>query len=85
MNKNVIIGILGIVCIALGVFVFVQKSQIDEATTICEKEKELLEQIVKEQEVRATELQVMLDQERHQALVQRAIAEAQIEELKKQK
>ncbi len=85
MNKNVIIGILGIACISLGIFVFVQKSQIDEATTICEKEKVLLEQIVKEQEVRATEFQVMLDQERHQALVQRAIAEAQIDALKKQK
>jgi hypothetical protein len=85
MNKNVIIGILGITCMALTVFVVVQKSQIDEATTICEKEKTLLEQIVKEQEVRATEFQVMLDQERHQALVQRAIAEAQIDALKKQK
>jgi hypothetical protein len=85
MNKNVIIGILGISCMALTVFAFVQKSQIDDATTICEKEKALLEQIVEEQEVRATEFQVMLDQERHQALVQRAIAEAQIDALKKQK
>ncbi len=85
MNKNVIIGILSIACAALVIFAFVQKSQIDDVAATCEKEKGLLEKIVKEQEARATEFQVMMDQARHEALVQRAIAEAQIEELKKKK
>jgi len=85
MTKNVIIGILGITCAAALVFVFVQKTQLDEITSTCEREKVLLEKIAKEHEIRATEFQVMADQARHEALVQRAIAEAQIEELKKKK
>jgi hypothetical protein len=85
MTKNVIIGILGIACAATLIFLFVQKAQFDEATSTCEKERELLEKIAKEHELRATEFQVMADEARHEALVQRAIAEAQIEELKKKR
>jgi hypothetical protein len=85
MNKNMIIGILGIACAALVIFVFVQRAQMTDVATNCEREKVLLEKLAKEQEIRVTEFQVMLDEAKHEALVQRAIAEAQIEELKKKK
>ncbi len=85
MNKNVIIGILIIICSSLSILVVRQNSQIDEKLETCEREKEELVKTAQEQQQRASEFQKMAESAMHEAMVQRALAEAQIEELKKRK
>ncbi len=85
MNKNVVIGILFIICAGLSIFVVRQNSQIDEKLSACEQEKEKLVKQAQEQEQRANEFLKMAELARNEAMVQRALAEAQIEELKKKK
>ena len=85
MNKNVIIGILFIICAGLSIFVVWQNSQIDEKLVTCEREKEELVKTAQEQQQAAREFQKMAELARNEAMVQRALAEAQIEELKKKK
>ena len=85
MNKNVVIGILFIICVGLSVFVVRQNSQIDGKLETCEREKEELVKLAQEQQLKASEFQKMAELARNEAMVQRALAEAQIEELKKKK
>ncbi len=85
MNKNVIIGILIVISIGSIYFAFQQNSKIDERIEACEREKEELVKTAQEQEQRAIEFQKMVELARSEAMVQRALAEAQIEELKKRK
>lgn len=85
MNKNVIIGILTLISIGSIYFAFQQNSKIDERVEACEQEKSELAKIAQEQQLKATEFQKMAELAQAEAMVQRALAEAQIEELKKRK
>jgi|JI8StandDraft_1071087.scaffolds.fasta_scaffold921582_1 uncharacterized protein HemX len=85
MSKNVIIGILILISIGSVYFAFQQNSKIDERVEVCEKEKEALVKTAQEQEQRAIEFKKMAELAQAEAMVQRALAEAQIEELKKRK
>lgn len=85
MNKNVIIGILAFISIVSIYFAFQQNKKIESHVEACEQEKLELIKTAQEQQLKASEFQKMAEQAQAEAMVQRALAEAQIEELKKKK
>jgi len=82
MKKEFIIIALAFVALASLGYAFQQKSQIDEVTAVCEKEKQQLEKLAEQHQVEAREFQKMADIARHQAEVQRVLAEEQLKALK---
>jgi Tfp pilus assembly protein PilO len=82
MKKEFIIIALAFVALASLGYAFQQKSQIDEVTAVCEKEKQQLEKLAEQQLLAAREFQKMAVIARHQAEVQRVLAEEQLKALK---
>lgn len=85
MSKNVTIGVLIFISLSSIYFAFQQNSKIDERLEACEQEKLVLIKTAQEQQLKANEFRKMAEQAQAEAMVQRALAEAQIEELKKKK
>lgn len=81
--KNTLIGILLIVSVGSLTFGFIQKGKVDEAQSVCAKEKESLEKLAQEQQLQAREFQKMAELARHEAEVQRTICEEQLKAIKK--
>lgn len=85
MNKTFGLIALAFVALACLGYAFQQKSQIDEVTAVCEKEKQELVKLAQEQELKAKEFQKMAELAQHEAMVQRTLAEEQIKALKANK
>jgi Tfp pilus assembly protein PilO len=85
MNKTFGLIVLAFVALASLGYAFQQKSQMDEVTAVCEKEKQELVKLAQEQELKANEFQKMAELAQHEAMVQRTLAEEQIEALKSNK
>ncbi|MBL7873323.1 MAG: hypothetical protein JNM78_17015 [Cyclobacteriaceae bacterium] len=85
MSKNVIIGILTLLSVGSIYFGVQQNSKIDERVAACERKKSELIKTAQEEQLKASEFQKMAELAQAEAMVQRALADAQIEELKKRK
>jgi hypothetical protein len=82
MNKT--FGLIGLAFIALASlgYAFQQKSQIDEVTAVCEKEKQELVKLAEQQQLQAREFQKMAEAAKNEAMIQRVLAEEQLKALK---
>ena len=81
--KNALIGILVITAAGSIAFGYIQKVNLDKAQAICVSEKEALEMMVQDQQLRAKEFQKMAELAQQEAIVQRTICEEQLKAFKK--
>lgn len=82
MKKEFIIIALAFVALASLGYAFQQKSQIDEVTAVCEREKQELEKLAEQQQLAAREFQKMAEAAKNEAMIQRVLAEEQLKALK---
>jgi Tfp pilus assembly protein PilO len=82
MKKEFIIIALAFVALASLGYAFQQKSQIDEVTAVCEKEKQELVKLAEQQQLEAREFQKMAEAAKNEAMIQRVLAEEQLKALK---
>jgi len=82
MKKEFIIIALAFVALASLGYAFQQKSQIDEVTALCEKEKQELVKLAEQQQLAAREFQKMAEAAENEAMIQRVLAEEQLKALK---
>jgi Tfp pilus assembly protein PilO len=82
MKKEFIIIALAFVALASLGYAFQQKSQIDEVTAVCEKEKQELVKLAEQQQLAAREFQKMAEDAKNEAMIQRVLAEEQLKALK---
>jgi len=82
MKKEFIIIAMAFVALASLGYAFQQKSQIDEVTAVCEKEKQQLEKLAEQQLLAAREFQKMAEAAKNEAMIQRVLAEEQLKALK---
>jgi Tfp pilus assembly protein PilO len=85
MNKNFILIALAFVALAAIGYAFQQKSQMDEVSAVCEKEKQELVKLAQEQQLQAKEFMKMAELAQHEAMIQKTLAEEQIKALKESK
>ena len=79
--KNILIGILSIVSLGSLFYAYSQRSQMSD----CAIERELLQKLSEHQQQQAIESQKLAQQAQHEAMIQRVIAEEQINALKNKK
>jgi len=82
MKKEFIIIAMAFVALASLGYAFQQKSQIDEVTAVCEKEKQELVKLAEQQQLEAREFQKMAEVAKNEAMIQRVLAEEQLKVLK---
>jgi Tfp pilus assembly protein PilO len=82
MKKEFIMIALAFVVLAAVGYAFQQKSQIDEVTAVCEKEKQELVKRAEQSQVEAREFQKMAEAAKNEAMIQRVLAEEQLKALK---
>jgi len=82
MKKDFRLIALAFVTLAALGYAFQQKSQIDEVTAVCEKEKQELVKLAEQQQLEAREFQKMAEAAKNEAMIQRVLAEEQLKALK---